>query len=125
MSENKKTMQKITAMKTTILTIITLFIFCTNTLLSGNIFIKNSGRTSPPDGTELSLVRPEIITAKIAPTTPKVADFEEPCLQNETNISELVPATPLTADFEEIDLNSTAMVKALSPAPPAVADFVE
>lgn len=112
-------------MKTTILTIIALLIFSASALLAGNMFITNSGRTSPPDGTEFSLVRPEIITAKIAPITPKVADFEDAGLLNETNIGELAPVTPYIADFEEVELTSPVNVQALSPAPPVVADFVE
>lgn len=112
-------------MKTTIYTMIALFALNANMIFAGGIkFHTMPYNTEYNDGNEFKAA-PDVMVSKLAPVTPKVADFEEALPMYAINVESLVPATPKVADFEDAVAVRPDSFPGLAPALPVVADFTE
>jgi hypothetical protein len=135
--------KKATTMKTTIYTMIVLFVLTSNILTAGGIkhyTIKSEtinvsatidvGKLAPVapyaaefnDGPEF-LASPDALVSKLAPATPQEADFEDPGLLIQITPEKLCPLTPRESDFEETDTTAPETPCTLAPSAPAEADF--
>jgi len=110
-------------MKTIIYTTIALLFLNSSMLFAGgpntSSTLKNLGFA---DGNEFKPA-PEALISKLAPVTPKVAEFEETCTINLVSINRLMPKTPKVADFEEPAVRDNCAGIKIAPVTPFVADF--
>ncbi|MCX6305917.1 MAG: hypothetical protein NT040_13225 [Bacteroidetes bacterium] len=67
----------------------------------------------------------EILVSKLAPTTPKEAEFENGGLPVQIDINRLSPNVLKEAEFEETVDSGSLTRGILAPVPPAEADFME
>lgn len=112
-------------MKTFILTLFILFLLAEATAAAHSRMAASYTPESLTEGTEFSLVRPEIIHNRLAPATPREAVFEEVSFDRIPDIRELIPVAPATADFNDPDPDLSQQTGLLRPVTPAEADFAE
>jgi hypothetical protein len=74
------------------------------------------------DGTDY-LAMPDAMIMKLAPFTPKEADFEDSDFLSPVNIEKLAPETPKESDFEDVNFLNSIVPAKLAPTTPAEADF--
>ncbi|MEI7500145.1 MAG: hypothetical protein WCK84_06810 [Bacteroidota bacterium] len=109
-------------MKTKIL-LLTTFIALNASMIFAHNPEYNSMKLEFTDGIE-QMAPPEIMIMKLAPTTPKEAEFEEENTFDLINIEKLAPETPKESDFEDTNLLNPVVIDKLAPTTPAEADFL-
>jgi hypothetical protein len=113
-------------MKTIINSLIAVWILSATMLFAGGADPNfSSGLPLSTGGNAFKLNNTEMVISKLAPVTPREADFEESVVMLQVTIRQLSPVTPKETDFEDADAIVTVASLQLAPVTPPEADFIK